>query len=109
MHVYTCIYTWTPEEEEEEDKDKEEAFEEKEEALKEEGSCAWMFTLVCADMAAILFKALVGLEAEEEDACTLFLRRQPNTRAHSSLLGRECPAVVLPDRALCPHRPSVLF
>ena len=45
-----------------------------------------MFTLVCADMAAILFKALVGLEAEEEDACTLFLRRQPNTRAHSSLL-----------------------
>ena len=62
MHVYTCIYSWTPEEEEEEDKDKEEAFE-------EEGSCAWMFTLVCADMAAILFKALVGLEAEEEDAC----------------------------------------
>ena len=100
MHVYTCIYTWTPEEEE--DKDKEEAFE-------EEGSCAWMFTLVCADMAAILFKALVGLEAEEEDACTLFLRRQPNTRAHSSLLGRECPAVVLPDRAVCPCRPSVLF
>ena len=77
MHVYTCIYTWTPEEEEE-DQDKEEAFE-------EEGSCAWMFTLVCADMAAILFKALVGLEAEEEDACTLSLRRQTNTRAHSSL------------------------
>ena len=49
-------------------------------------------------MAAILFKALVGLEAEEEDACTLFLRRQPNTRAHSSLLGRACPAVVLPAR-----------
>jgi hypothetical protein len=42
-----------------------------------------MFTLVWADMAEILFKSLAGLEAEEEGACSLFLRRQPNTRAHS--------------------------
>ncbi len=66
-----------------------------------------MFTLVCADMAAILFKALVGLEAEEEDACTLFLRRRPNTRAHSSLLGRECPAVVFVTRQGVVPSPTV--
>ena len=34
----------------------------------------------------------------EQRCLSLLLRRQANTRAHSSLLGRECPAVVLPAR-----------
>ena len=34
----------------------------------------------------------------EQRCLSLLLRRQPNTRAHSSLLGRACPAVVLPAR-----------